>query len=313
MLPVWSCCPRWCGRSRSACRPASCWWPRPPPEQQVVLDAVLQHAGDIAGASLVEEGRPPMALAPLPPPRAAERSLSDCAGAATGSAAIRSAMSAAPLLQNEQTVIDFLRTCRGETNTRFKDGEPFGRSPCLRYGATTTRARVGAGESGAHCRTDGNATVMAGAVMLVVMLGGGEAIANQLPDLTGEWHGTELCDELDNGAPGVFAETSPIFIRQGNDGQFRDAVPPERRGWRDLKRRGRGDRLRRRVREPGGDRCGRSRARTDNCSSTANCSSSRDDLPGGGGAVNSCKYVYQLVTVVRPTIPRCASSPIGSD
>ncbi len=62
---------------------------------------------------------------------------------------------------------------------------------------------------------------MAGAAMLVAMLGGGTAMGNQLPDLTGEWHGTELCDELDNGAPGVFAETSPIFIRQGKDGHFR--------------------------------------------------------------------------------------------
>src|SRR4051812_6772961 len=47
------------------------------------------------------------------------------------------------------------------------------------------------------------------------------ALAHPLPDLTGEWHGTELCDELDNGTPGVFTETSPIFIAQGKDGRFR--------------------------------------------------------------------------------------------
>src|SRR5688572_16610110 len=47
------------------------------------------------------------------------------------------------------------------------------------------------------------------------------ALAHPLPDLTGEYHGTELCDELDNGAPGVFAETSPIFIVQGKGGKFR--------------------------------------------------------------------------------------------
>ena len=29
--------------------------------------------------------------------------------------------------------------------------------------------------------------------------------ANQFPDLAGEYHGTELCDKLDNGTPGVFA------------------------------------------------------------------------------------------------------------
>ena len=47
------------------------------------------------------------------------------------------------------------------------------------------------------------------------------ALANQFPDLSGEYHGTELCDELDNGTPGVFVETSPIFIVQGKGGKFR--------------------------------------------------------------------------------------------
>ena len=47
------------------------------------------------------------------------------------------------------------------------------------------------------------------------------AAADPLPDLSGEWHGTELCDELDDGAFGVFAETSPIFIAQGKGGRFR--------------------------------------------------------------------------------------------
>ncbi len=63
----------------------------------------------------------------------------------------------------------------------------------------------------------------AAAAVLAAVLGltGPSASANQFPDLAGEYHGTELCDELDNGTPGVFAETSPIFIAQGKGGRFR--------------------------------------------------------------------------------------------
>ena len=40
-------------------------------------------------------------------------------------------------------------------------------------------------------------------------------------DLTGEWHGSEICDEVDAGKRNVFVETSPIFIRQEANGRFR--------------------------------------------------------------------------------------------
>ena len=61
----------------------------------------------------------------------------------------------------------------------------------------------------------------AAAVVIAGLVTPPAALAHALPDLTGEYHGTELCDELDNGTPGVFAETSPIFIVQGKGGKFR--------------------------------------------------------------------------------------------
>lgn len=45
------------------------------------------------------------------------------------------------------------------------------------------------------------------------------AMAANAIDLTGEWRGTEICDEVDGGTPGVFTETSPIFIRQRANGR----------------------------------------------------------------------------------------------
>ena len=168
---------------------------------------------------------------------------------------------------------------------------------------------------------------MAGAVMLVAMLGGGEAIANHLPDLTGEWHGTELCDELDNGAPGVFAETSPIFIRQGKDGHFRMLFRLND-GKADvlyegvLKQVAGGTSVEGVAIACGGAFESQEVIRLRPIASTdgqlffnGKSQFFTDDFPGGGGAVNfgTCKYVYQRVTAVRPTIPRCASSPIGSD
>jgi hypothetical protein len=152
-------------------------------------------------------------------------------------------------------------------------------------------------------------------------------MGNQLPDLTGEWHGTELCDELDNGAPGVFAETSPIFIRQGKDGHFRMLFRLND-GKADvlyeglLKQVAGGTSVEGVAIACGGAFESQEVIRLRPIASTngqlffnGESQFFTDDFPGSGGAVNfgTCKYVYQRVTAVRPTIPHCASSPIGSD
>lgn len=170
----------------------------------------------------------------------------------------------------------------------------------------------------------GWAAVVAALAVLGAPLAAG---ANQLPDLSGEWHGTELCDELDSGTFGVFAETSPIFIAQGKGGRFRMLFRLAD-GTADVLYEG----ILKRV--AGSDEvqgvaiaCGGAFASSEviRLRPVANSGGQlffngesqffTNDYPGTGGAVNfgTCKYVYQRVAATRPTVPRCKVSPFGAE
>lgn len=165
-------------------------------------------------------------------------------------------------------------------------------------------------------------------VAALVVVGAPLAVAaNQLPDLSGEWHGTELCDELDDGAFGVFAETSPIFIAQGKGGRFRMLFRLAD-GTADVLYEG----ILKRV--AGGDEvqgvaiaCGGAFASSEVIRLRPVAKSDgqlffngesqffTNDYPGAGGAVNfgTCKYVYQRVAAKKPTVPKCKVSPFGAE
>ena len=170
----------------------------------------------------------------------------------------------------------------------------------------------------------GWAAVVAALAVLGAPLAAG---ANQLPDLSGEWHGTELCDELDNGTFGVFAETSPIFIAQGTGGRFRMLFRLAD-GTADVLYEG----ILKRV--AGSDEvqgvaiaCGGAFASSEVIRLRPIDSSDgqlflngesqffTNDYPGAGGAVNfgTCKYVYQRTAATKPTVPKCKVSPFGTE
>ncbi|MGE3293731.1 MAG: hypothetical protein AB7O95_20365, partial [Geminicoccaceae bacterium] len=132
-----------------------------------------------------------------------------------------------------------------------------------------------------------------------------------------------LCDELDDGAFGVFAETSPIFIRQSEGGRFRMLFRLAG-GTADVLYEG----ILKRV--AGGDEvqgvaiaCGgafsssevirlRPVGRSDGqLFLNGESQFFTNDYPGAGGAVSfgTCKYVYQRVAVKKPTVPKCEVSP----
>ena len=165
------------------------------------------------------------------------------------------------------------------------------------------------------------------AVLVVAALGGSGAQAHGLPDLTGEYHGTELCDELDGGTPGVFAEASPIFIAQGKGGKFRMLFRLAN-GTADVLYEG----ILKRV--AGGDQvegvaiaCGGAFASSEVIRLRPIGSSDgqpffngesqffTNDFPGSGGAVNfgTCKYVYQRVAASRTVVPKCKVSPFRAE
>ena len=163
-------------------------------------------------------------------------------------------------------------------------------------------------------------------LVAVIGLTGPSAVANQFPDLAGEWHGTELCDELDNGSPGVFAETSPIFIAQGKGGRFRMLFRLED-GKADvlyegvLKRVVGSDQVEGVAIACGGAFSSQEVIRLRPIGSSGgqpffNGESQffTNDYPGAGGAVNfgTCKYVYQRTAATKPTVPRCKVSPFGT-
>ena len=165
------------------------------------------------------------------------------------------------------------------------------------------------------------------AVLVVAALGGSGAQAHGLPDLTGEYHGTELCDELDGGTPGVFAEASPIFIAQGKGGKFRMLFRLAN-GTADVLYEG----ILKRV--TGSDQvegiaiaCGGAFASSEVIRLRPIGSSGgqpffngesqffTNDFPGSGGAVNfgTCKYVYQRVAASKTVVPKCKVSPFGAE
>jgi hypothetical protein len=152
-------------------------------------------------------------------------------------------------------------------------------------------------------------------------------LAHALSDLTGEYHGTELCDELDDGTPGVFAETSPIFIAQGKGGRFR-LLFRLANGTADLlyegilKRLAGSDQVEGIAIACGGAFTSSEVVRLRPIGSSGgqpffNGESQffTNGYPGSGGAVNfgTCKYVYQRVAATKPAVPKCAVSPFGAD
>ena len=170
----------------------------------------------------------------------------------------------------------------------------------------------------------GRAAVVAALAVLAAPLAAG---ANQLPDLSGEWHGTELCDELDSGTFGVFAETSPIFVAQGANGRFRMLFRLAD-GTADVLYEG----ILKRV--AGGNEvqgvaiaCGGAFSSSEVIRLRPIGSSDgqlffngesqffTNDFPGFEGSVNigTCKYVYQRVTQSKPTVPKCQVSPFGAE
>jgi hypothetical protein len=166
------------------------------------------------------------------------------------------------------------------------------------------------------------------AAVLAAVLGmaGPSTAASRFPDLAGEYHGTELCDELDDGTPGVFAETSPIFIAQGKGGRFR-LLFRLAEGTADVLYEG----ILKHV--TGSDRiegvaiaCGGAFASSEVIRLRPIGSSGgqpffngesqffTNDFPGAGGAVNfgTCKYVYQRIAATKPVVPKCEVSPFGA-
>lgn len=164
-------------------------------------------------------------------------------------------------------------------------------------------------------------SVMAG--ILGPMILATTANAAEPIDLTGEWRGTEVCDELDDGTPGVFADTSPILIRQHADGRFTMLFRLEG-GRANVIYEG----LVRKVAGGGHEAiaiaCGGAfksqevvrfrpvvvQGRTGLLNGESQFYTA--DFPGSGGAVNfgTCKYAYGRVSRVRPAIRRCVPSPL---
>lgn len=167
----------------------------------------------------------------------------------------------------------------------------------------------------------------AGAAVVLAGLAPAAVLANGLPDLSGEYHGTELCDELDGGTPGVFAETSPIFIAQGKNGRFRLLFQLSN-GTADVLYEG----IFKRVEGSGqvegvAIACGGAFTSSEVIRLRPIGSSDgqpffngesqffTNDFPGSGGAVNfgTCKYVYQRVAASKTVVPKCKVSPFGAE
>ena len=147
-------------------------------------------------------------------------------------------------------------------------------------------------------------------------------------DLTGEWHGSEICDEVDAGKRNVFVETSPIFIRQEANGRFRMLFRLEN---------GRADVIYGGLSQPTD---GRGRGHEGIAIACGGAFKSQEvirlqpligkgptplfdgesqfftnDFPGSNGAANfgTCKYAYTRVSASAPAIARCARSPFARE
>jgi hypothetical protein len=168
---------------------------------------------------------------------------------------------------------------------------------------------------------------MVGIGIIVGCLGtlaqGAHAQATDGFDLTGEWHGTEICDELDGGRRNVFVERSPIFIRQRPDGRFVMLFRLEN-GNADVVYEGIVQRVAAGGHEAVAIACGgdfrsqeviRFRPITAvGAKGLFNGESQffTNDFPGSGGVTNfgTCKYAYERVSTVRPDVRSCPRSPI---
>jgi hypothetical protein len=142
-------------------------------------------------------------------------------------------------------------------------------------------------------------------------------------DLTGEWRGTEICDEVDGGRRNVFVERSPIFIRQGPNGRFLMLFRLDN---------GNADVVYEGIVQPvaaggheavaiacGGDFRSQEVIRFRPITAVGakglfNGESQffTNDFPGSGGVTNfgTCKYAYERVSTVRPVVRSCPRSPI---
>jgi hypothetical protein len=165
---------------------------------------------------------------------------------------------------------------------------------------------------------------MATLCAIVCCAGLASALAADGIDLTGEWHGTEICDELDGGEPAVFTETSPILIRQRSNGRFTMLFRLEN-GQADVIYEGIVQKVTGGGQEAIAIACGGAfesqevirlrpvivKGRTGFFNGESQFFT--DDFPGSGGAVNfgTCKYAYERVTTTPPVIERCRPSPIG--
>lgn len=171
-----------------------------------------------------------------------------------------------------------------------------------------------------------NRRLATGALFALATLAAPQAGRAAAFDLTGEWHGSEICDEVDAGKRNVFVETSPIFIRQEADGRFRLLFRLDG---------GRADVIYEGLTQvtDGGGRegiaiaCGgafrsqeviRLRPLTGKGPAPFFDGESQfftNDFPGSGGAVNfgTCKYAYTRVATAAPRIPACGRSPLAGN
>jgi hypothetical protein len=151
--------------------------------------------------------------------------------------------------------------------------------------------------------------------------------AGRLPGLSGEWQGTQLCDQLNDRAPGVFQETSPVFIAQGKGGRFRllfrlDGGKASLVYEGILERVAVGDEVQGVAVACGGAFAGSEVIRLRPVGSSGgqmffNGESQffTNDFPGFAGSVNigSCKDVYQRAARSQPAVPKCSVSPFGAE
>lgn len=152
---------------------------------------------------------------------------------------------------------------------------------------------------------------------------GADARAGAGFDLTGEWHGTEICDEVGGGRRDVFVERSPIFIRQRPDGSFLLLFRLDN-GHADVIYEGVVQRLAGGGHEAmaiacGGDFRSQEVIRLRPVVATGatglfNGDSQffTNDFPGSGGITSfgTCKYAYERVSTIRPAVSDCPRSPI---
>jgi hypothetical protein len=163
--------------------------------------------------------------------------------------------------------------------------------------------------------------IVAGSLGIVVL--GAHAQTAAGLDLTGEWHGTEICDEVDGGRRNVFVEQSPIFIQQRPNGRFLMLFRLDN-GNADVVYEGIVQQVAAGGHEAVAIACGGNfrsqeviRFRPITAPGAGGLFNGEsqfftNDFPGSGGVTNfgTCKYAYERVSTVRPTVRSCPRSPI---